>query len=72
MNGGRHSEPDPATPFELSNASASFQTYVNKILAKKVSIFVIAFLDNILICTEDPGQGHVEAVGWVLEILLAI
>ena len=27
------------------------------------------YLDNILSYTEDQGQGHVEAVWWVLEIL---
>ena len=56
-------------PFGLSNAPASFQGYINKILAKKLDIFVIVYLDDILIYTEDQGQGHVEAVRWVLEIL---
>ena len=49
-------------PFRLSNAPASFQGYINKILAEKLDIFVIVYLDDILIYTEDPGQGHVEAV----------
>ena len=49
-------------PFGLSNASATFQGYVNKILAKKLDIFVIVYLDNILIYTEDPDQHYVEAV----------
>ena len=53
-------------PFGLSNAPASFQGYVNKILAEKLDIFVIVYLDDILIYTEDAGQGHVEAVWWVL------
>ena len=56
-------------PFELSNAPASFQGYINKILAEKLDIFVIVYLDDILIYTEDPGQGHVEAVWWVLDVL---
>ena len=56
-------------PFGLSNASASFQGYINKILAKKLDIFVIVYLDDILIYTEDPGQPHVDAVWWVLEEL---
>ena len=47
--------------FGLSNASASFQSYVNKILAEKLDICVIVYLDDIFIYTEDPGQGHVEA-----------
>ena len=56
-------------PFGLSNAPATFQGYVNKILAEKLDIFVIVYLDDILIYTEDPGQPHVEAVCWVLDDL---
>ena len=56
-------------PFGLSNAPASFQGYINKILAKKLDVFVIVYLDDILIYTEDEGQGHVEAVRWVLDLL---
>ena len=32
--------------FELLNALASFQRYINKILAKKLEFFVIIYLDN--------------------------
>ena len=39
--------------FNLSNILASFQGYVNKILAKKLNIFIIIYLNNILICTKD-------------------
>ena len=49
-------------PFGLSNAPASFQGFINKILTKKLDIFVIVYLDNIFIYTEDPGQAHVDAV----------
>ena len=56
-------------PFGLSNAPASFQGYINKILAKKLDIFVIVYLDDILIYIEDQGQDHVEAVQWVLDLL---
>ena len=35
----------------LSDALASFQGYVNKTLAKKLDIFVLVYLDNILIYT---------------------
>ena len=56
-------------PFGLSNALATFQGYVNKILAEKLDIFVVVYLDDILIYTEDPGQPHVEAVRWVLDQL---
>ncbi len=56
-------------PFGLSNASASFQGYINKILAEKLDIFVIVYLDGILVYTGDSGQPHVDAVRWVLELL---
>ena len=56
-------------PFGLLNALATFQGYVNKILAKKLDVFVIVYLDDILIYTEDPGQPHVDAVRWVLDQL---
>ena len=49
-------------PFGLSNVLASFQGYINKILAKKLDVFVIVYLDNILIHTDDTGQAHVNAV----------
>ena len=55
--------------FGLSNAPTIFQGYVNKILAKKLDIFVIVYMDNILIYTKNPGQPHVEAVRWVLDHL---
>ena len=49
-------------PFGLSNAPSTFQEYVNKILAEKLDIFVVVYLDDILIYTKDPRQPHVEAV----------
>ena len=49
-------------PFGLTNAPGSFQGYVNKILAEKLDIFVLVYLDDILIYTKDPGKVHVEAV----------
>ena len=56
-------------PFGLSNVPASFQGYINKILAKKFDIFIIVYLDAILIYTKDASQTHVNAVWWVLEEL---
>ena len=53
--------------FGLSIALAAFQGYINKILAEKLDIFVIVYLDDILIYTKDTGQPHVEAVCWVLD-----
>ena len=49
-------------PFGLTNTLGSFQGYVNKILAEKLNIFVIVYLDDILIYTKDPRKAHVEAV----------
>ena len=54
-------------PFGLTNAPASFQGYIKKILAEKLDIFVIVYLDDILIYTDDKGDTHVAAVWWVLE-----
>ena len=54
-------------PFGLSNASAIFQEYINKILAEKLDIFIIVYLDDILIYIKDPRQSHIEAVCWVLD-----
>lgn len=48
--------------FSLSNTPASFQGYINKVLAKKLNIFVLIYLDDILICTKDSGQPHVDIV----------
>ena len=48
--------------FGLSNALASFQGYINKILADKLNIFVIVYLYNIFIYTKAPSQLHIHAV----------
>lgn len=46
--------------FELSNALASFQRYINKILAEKLDIFVIVYLHDILIYFEPSfNQGKI-------------
>ena len=55
--------------FDFFNALAIFQGYVNKILAEKLDILVIVYLDNSLIYTKNPGQPYVEAVRWVLDQL---
>ena len=56
-------------PFGLTNVPVSFQGYINKIFAKKLDLFVIVYLDDILIYTNNDGDGHVAAVQWVLEQL---
>ena len=55
--------------FGLLNTLATFQGYINKILAKKLNVFVIVYLDNILIYIEDLGQAYVKTVWWILENL---
>ena len=42
-------------PFSFFNTSTIFKEYVNKILAKKLDVFFIVYLDNILIYIEDPS-----------------
>ena len=49
-------------PFGLSKTLTSFQGYINKIRVKKLDIFVIVYLDNILIYIKDPSQGYVKAI----------
>ena len=56
-------------PFRLSNSSASFQGYINKILAEKLNIFVIVYLNDIFIYTKGPGPEYVKVERWVLDIL---
>ena len=41
--------------FRLFNVPASFQSYINKILVKKINIIVIVYLDNIFIYNKDPS-----------------
>ena len=49
-------------PFGLTNALVTFQSYINKILAKKLDIFVIVYLNDIFIYTESKVKEYVEAV----------
>ena len=55
-------------PFGLTNAMQICQGYVNKILAKKLDIFVIVYFDNILIYIQNPKKNHIKVVQWVLEV----
>ena len=56
-------------PFGLTNTPASFQEYINKIFAEKIDIFVIIYLNDLLIYINNDGDGHVSAIRWVLEQL---
>ena len=55
--------------FELTNALATFQNYIIKILAEKLDIFVIVYLNDIFIYIRNKSKEHVEVVWWVLEQL---
>ena len=48
-------------PFGLMNALASFQWFINKVLREYLDIFVIAYLDNILIFL-DMLEEHVSHI----------
>ena len=55
-------------PFGLTNAPAVFQRLMNEIFQKHLDIFVVVYLDDILIYSESLEQ-HVEHVKIVLQIL---
>ena len=48
--------------FRLSNILASFQDYINKILAKKYNIFIIIYLNNISIYINNLSQVYIIAI----------
>ncbi len=49
-------------PFGLTNAPATFQGYINQILAEKLDVIIIVYLNDILIYIESEGEKHVQAV----------
>ena len=49
-------------PFRFANTPTSFQGYINKIFAKKLDIFVVVYVDDILIYTKDLDQSYVNVV----------
>ena len=55
-------------PFGLTNAPATFQELINNVLRPYLDIFVIAYLDDILIYLEEEEQ-HTEHVKQVLQAL---
>ena|SRR5947207_355601 len=56
-------------PFDLINALASFQDYINEVLRTYLDDFCIVFIDDILIYSKTPEE-HVEHVRKVLKKLL--
>ena len=51
----------------LTNAPASLQRYINKIVVKTLDIFIIINLDDIFIYSDNDRDGHVAAVKCILE-----
>lgn len=54
-------------PFSLFNTLTSFQGYIIKILAEKLDVFVIDYLEDILIWIDEVD--HVNYIWWVLNQL---
>ena len=55
-------------PFGLTNAPATFQSYINRAMAGLLDNFVVVYLDDILIYSRE-GEDHEEHVRRVLERL---
>ena len=55
-------------PFKLFNAPASCQTLINDALSEGLDIFVVAYLDDILVFSKNREE-HVQHVRWVMEKL---
>ena len=54
-------------PFGLMNALATFQVFINNILREHLDIFIIIYLDNVLIYSENK-KDYKEYVRTVLEL----
>ena len=54
--------------FDFTNALASFQVYINKILTKKLNVCVIVYLNDIIVYSKTLEQ-HDKDVCWVLKQL---
>lgn len=55
--------------FELINVSATFQLYIHKVLCKHLNMFVIVFLNDILVYFKNEAS-HQQHVCTVLKALL--
>src|SRR5436190_22617469 len=55
-------------PFGLTNALASFQRLINNILRNFLDIFVVVYLNNILIFSQTKNE-HIEHIKTVLKRL---
>ena len=57
-------------PFELTNAPATFQRLINNLLYKYLNIFVIAYLNDILIYSKSKSE-HIKHIKKILKKLKA-
>lgn len=48
--------------FDFSETLACFHNYINTILAKKINIFILVYLNDIFFYTKDKGQPHVNDI----------
>jgi hypothetical protein len=55
-------------PFNLTNISASFQTLINDIFREYLDIFVVAYLDDILIYLTNK-KDQIKQVNLILKVL---
>ena len=56
-------------PFGLKNAPATFQSVINHVLAPVLGKFCVAYLDDVIIYSDDEQQ-HAEHVRMVLDLLI--
>ena len=56
-------------PFGLTNAPATFQALINNVLREYLDIFVVVYLDDVLIFTKGTREDHTEKVRQVLKRL---
>jgi hypothetical protein len=54
-------------PFGLTNAPATFQEMINHALREYLDIFVLAYLDDVLVYTKGTLKEHVQHVRKVLQ-----
>jgi hypothetical protein len=55
-------------PFGLTNALATFQAYINNVLRKYLDVFVVVYLDDILVYSKTYKE-HVQHMRLILTTL---
>ena len=55
-------------PFRLTNTPASFQVFINNVLRQYLDVFVVVYLDDILVYSRTRKE-YIEHVRKVLEVL---